>query len=70
VAELLAAKTPCTPKADVVSVSGVDVKLSVTTRSMPALDVYVDGRPAGPAGVSTPDGTSTLPVTQATPGKA
>jgi hypothetical protein len=36
--------------------------IDVTTRSVASVDVYVDGRPQGPGGVPTPDGTATLPV--------
>lgn len=46
----------------VASVSGRDLQLDVTTRSITSIDVYVNGRPQGPGGTSTPDGVTTVPV--------
>lgn len=68
-AQLLAGGTPRTLRAEIRSVSGVDVELSVTARNVATLDVYVDGRPAGPGGVPTADPTTSLQVTLATPGR-
>jgi hypothetical protein len=60
--QILSAGTPRVLDATVASVTGQDLLLEVTTRSVNSVDVYVDGRPQGPGGVPTPDGATTLAV--------
>jgi C-terminal processing protease CtpA/Prc len=60
--EILSAGIPRVLDATVTSVTGQDLLIEVTTRSVASVDVYVDGRPQGPGGVPTPDGATTLAV--------
>jgi C-terminal processing protease CtpA/Prc len=60
--QILAAGTVRVLDADVTSLDGHNVTLEVTTRAIGSLDVYVDGRPHGPGGIPTQDGTTPVLV--------
>jgi C-terminal processing protease CtpA/Prc len=59
--EELAQGTVRVLSARVTGVQGRDLELEVTTRNVPSLDAYVNGRPQG-ASQATPDGTHTVEV--------
>ncbi|HEX6578342.1 MAG TPA: hypothetical protein VF082_08240 [Jiangellaceae bacterium] len=60
--EIVSGGTQRTLDATVTSLTGQDMLVEVTMRSVTGADVYVDGRPAGTGRRTDPDGTTTLPV--------